>query len=163
MVFCSLIDGLYSWIPVRRVRAWLIRVHMEGCPACQARLVSRVEAMRLFVRSEDLAADESLWINIRNQAGVEGEGERAGLSAARRRWQWAVGTVALLFGIVVSFWLLRGIEKAGPWSGYLQAADRFEVEYLTVAGEPADPYIYQPKDSDMIFVWAEKINSGRNR
>lgn len=163
MVFCSLIDGLYSWIPVQRFRAWLIRVHMEKCPACQAGLVSRVEAMQLFVKAGDVVAEEKLWANVRDRAGIEGGSERVRQRyyGAQRRWQWAVGAATVLFGIILSFWLLRGIEKAGPGSELL--VDRFEIEYLTVAGRPADPFIYQPKDSDMIFVWAEKINSGRDR
>ena len=40
-MFCRMADLLYAALPLRPIRDWLIRSHMEGCPRCQARLLSR--------------------------------------------------------------------------------------------------------------------------
>jgi len=34
----------------------------------------------------------------------------------------------------------------------------FQINYLKIENEPAQAFIFQPKDSDLIIIWAEKIS-----
>ncbi|MGZ8841970.1 MAG: hypothetical protein ACXW2M_10435, partial [Candidatus Aminicenantales bacterium] len=61
MDFCKTVDILYAALPLRRVRDWLIRIHMERCPRCQARLLSRDEAKSLLVGPGEVGGTEALW------------------------------------------------------------------------------------------------------
>jgi hypothetical protein len=154
MASCKIVDILYSVIPSRLFRDFLIRRHMDKCPHCQARLVSRSEAEALFVKPDDAGAVEALWIKIERQTGrvvSVAEEKTAGLL-----WEWAAGTAALLVVAVASFWLLRGIQTQAVRADYARPADRFEINYVNVGGAPAQAFVYQPQGSDMIIVWAER-------
>jgi hypothetical protein len=36
------------------------------------------------------------------------------------------------------------------------AADRFEIMYVKVGGEPAQTFVYQAQGTDTVFVWAQR-------
>ncbi len=151
MAFCSIVDLLYAALPVRPIRDWLIRGHMESCPHCQARLLSREEARGLLIAPDRVGDARALWPRI------AAERERpAGLpekSRPRAGGAWQLAAVAALAFIiaVAGFWVLRetGTEAAGP-------PDRFEISYVNVGGAPARTFVYQPQGSDTVFVWAQR-------
>lgn len=160
MASCKLVNFLYDAIPVRIVRDHLLRSHIEGCARCQAALLSREEARALFVKPEDAGVTEETWRKVSEaESGAAGS---AGAHIDRRgrwmlRWQWAAGAVVLIVAAVAGFWLLDGIGRTGP--GPLAStppADRFEIKYVNIGGEPAQTFIYQPQGSETIFVWASK-------
>jgi hypothetical protein len=154
MVSCKIVNALHAAVPSRLFRNFLIRTHVERCGRCQARLVSRPEAEGLFVKSGDLRAVEELWRRIEPRTGpgtAVPEKAPAGL-----RWEWAAGAATVLLAAAASFWLLRGIQSEAVRADSARPADRFEISYINVGGAPAQAFIYQPKGSDMIIVWAEK-------
>jgi hypothetical protein len=154
MVSCKIVSALYAAVPSRLFRNFLIRTHVERCGQCQARLVSRTEAEALFVKSGDMGAVEELWRRIERRTGPDTavpEKTRAGL-----RWEWAAGAATFLVLAAASLWLLRGVQTVAVRADYARPADRFEISYINVGGVPAQAFIYQPKGSDMIIVWAEK-------
>jgi len=127
---------------------------MDGCERCQARLVSLSEAEALFVKPEDLGAAGDLWWKIESRTREELAGPQK--KPSRLGWEWAAGAAVVLFIAAASLWLLSGIQKETVRVDYARPADRFEINYINVGGVPAQAYIYRPKGSDMIIVWAEK-------
>ncbi len=160
MASCKLVNFLYDAIPVRIVRDYLLRSHIEGCARCQAALLSRDEAKALFVSPADAGGTEEIWRRL-SQAGerVTGRAEEAAVPRGPRsmRWQWAAGAAATIALAAVSFWLLENIQGPGTGSpGAAPARDGFEIKYVNIGGEPAQTFIYQPQGSETIFVWASK-------
>jgi len=156
MAFCRMVDFIYAALPIRPLRAFLIRSHMESCPRCQSRLLSRAEAGRLFVSSDRVGMPADLWGRISSQAGRGTPVPEAPPNPAGAGWRWAaaVGTAAVV--AVTGFWLLREIDRPGFGPGFVGAADRFQIDYVNVGGAPAQTFIFQPQGSDTVFVWAMK-------
>ena len=154
MDFCRIVDAIYRAVPLGFVRDLLIRGHMERCGRCQARLASRDEAEALFVKPGDGEAVDRLWRAIGSRAR-----RMAQVSAKRPaglRWEWAAGAAALLLVAAASFWLLRGVESGDMRAGDVRPVSGFEINYVNVGGAPAQAFVYQPRGSDTVFVWAGK-------
>jgi len=156
MAFCKMVDVIYAALPIRPLRAFLIRSHMESCPRCQARLLSRAEAGKLFVASNRVGMPEALWERISSQAGRGTPVLEAPPAPAGAGWRWAaaVGTAAVV--AVTGFWLLREVEKPGFGPDFVGAADRFQIDYVNVGGAPAQTFVFKPQGTDTVFVWATK-------
>ncbi len=158
MVFCKLAEFLYDVIPLAGFRDLLLRVHMEGCPRCERSLLSRAEARALLVDPKNIEPDGTVWRTVLARKAGDGEAAERG-RGTRGRWlllEWAGGFAGALFLGVVSFWLLKNVGTAGAGFDPGPVAERFAIESVSIGGTPAQAYIYQPADTDMIFVWAEK-------
>lgn len=156
MDFCRTVDVLYGALPLRPFRDWLIRVHMERCPRCQARLLSRDEAKSLLVGPDQVGDAGGLWRRISREGGrVSSVG---GLKPARGllslRWAGAVALAAVV--ALAGFWLLREIDRSGFDANAVASAERFEIDYIRVGGAPARTFVYQPQGTDTVFVWASR-------
>jgi len=156
MAFCKMVDVIYAALPLRPLRAFLIRSHMESCPRCQARLLGRAEAEKLFVTSDRVGMPEALWERISSQAGRGMLVPEVLPAPAGAGWRWATAAATAAVVAVTGFWLLREIEKPGFGPGFVGAADRFQIDYVNVGGAPAQTYVYQPQGTDTVFVWATK-------
>jgi hypothetical protein len=155
MDFCRIADRLYDALPVRPLRDWLIRRHLEKCPRCQARLLSREEAKSLLVGPDQVGPADALWTRISAEstcpAALTG---RAPARAGRVR-RWATVTVLAAVLTVSGFWLLREVERPG-FEMATASINRFQIDYVKVGGMPAQTYVYQPQGTDTVFVWAQK-------
>lgn len=154
MASCKTVDLLYAAVPVRTVRGWLLRGHIETCPRCRSRLVSRAEAAALFVGPEGAGAPGELWRRIEPGVG-------RGRTASERRtprliWEWAAGAAMFLCLAGTAFWLLRGIERGPVRPDFARFPDGFEINYVHVGGAPAQAFVYRPQGSDTVFVWVGK-------
>jgi len=156
MAFCRMVDFIYAALPLRPLRAFLIRSHMERCPRCQALLLSRAEAGRLFVSSESVGMPADLWGRIFSQMERATLASEAPPDPAGAGWRWAAAAATALVVAVTGFWLLREIDRPGFGPGFVGAADRFQIDYVNVGGAPAQTFIFQPQGSDTVFVWAMK-------
>jgi hypothetical protein len=154
MALCKIVNALYSIIPFRFFRDFLIRTHMERCGDCQARLVSRREAAALFIKPEDVGTVGDWWRKIDRRAGRETAVPEKGPSGLR--WEWAAGAATFLVLAAAGFWLLRNVQTASVRADLVRPADRFEISYINVGGAPAQTFIFRPQGSDTIFVWAGK-------
>jgi hypothetical protein len=156
MAFCKAVEYLYEALPLRPFQDWLIRVHMERCPSCQARLLSREEARGLLVVPDQMGDPQALWRRIASA------GERpAGLpdpspTRVALMGKWAAVAAMALAVAVTGFWLLREVERPGFDVSATGPVDRFEIGYINVGGTPAQTFVYQPQGSDTVFVWAQK-------
>jgi hypothetical protein len=155
MASCKTANALYRLVPVGIIRRVLIHAHMEHCPHCQARLISRSEAAGLFVRPENAGGTDELWRRLAARSEVESPG---GLRPLQSRPRWAVFAAAsvLLVFAAASFWLMRGVRTAETRAALAPPTATFEIDYVRVGGAPAQAYVYQPRESDMIIVWVEK-------
>jgi hypothetical protein len=156
MDFCRTVEWLYAALPLRPLRNWLIRAHMDGCPRCQRRLLSREEARRLLVRPEDTGNAEALWRRIAEAAGRSVPAPDVRPRGGRLAWQGAAAFALTAAVAIGGFWVLR--QAGGPGFKATAAAspDRFEIAYIKVGGAPAQTFIYQPQGTDTVFVWAQK-------
>ena len=156
MAFCKMVDFIYAALPLRPLRALLIRVHMESCPHCQSRLLSRPEAGKLFVASDQIGNTESLWQRISVRTGSGTPVLEAPPIPAGAGWRWATAAATAAVVVVTGFWLLRQVERPGFRPGDVGPADRFQIDYVNVGGAPAQTYVYRPQGTDTVFVWAIK-------
>jgi hypothetical protein len=155
MDFCSMAEFLYRAVPLRRFRDWLIRAHMEGCPRCQAGLLSRDEARSLLVGPADVGPADALWRRISRHVESPAPVPRPASGEPGWVWRWAAAAAMTAAIAVAGFWVLRQVER--PEAGLLVAeAQRFEIDYINVGGEPARTFVYQPQGTDSVFVWASK-------
>jgi hypothetical protein len=151
-----MVDFIYAALPLRPLRALLIRVHMESCPHCQSRLLSRPEAGKLFVASDQIGNTEGLWRRISAQSGSRTPVPEASPAPAGAGWRWATAVSTAAVVAVTGFWLLRQVERPGFRPGDVGPADRFQIDYVNVGGAPAQTFVYQPQGTDTVFIWATK-------
>jgi len=156
MAFCKMVDVVYTALPIRPLRSFLIRSHMESCPRCQSRLLSRAEAGTLFVASDQVGNTEGLWRRISAQSGSRTPVPEAPPSPAGVGWRWAAAVSTAAVVVVTGFWLLRQVERPGFRPGDVGPADRFQIDYVNVGGAPARTFVFQPQGTDTVFVWASK-------
>jgi len=156
MAFCRMVDYIYAALPLRPLRAFLIRSHMENCPRCQSRLLSRAEAGKLLVASDRVGMPLDLWGRISSQVERATPVPEAPPVPAGAGWRWATAVATAAVVAVTGFWLLREINRQGFDPGFAGAAARFQIDYINVGGAPAQTYVYQPQGTDTVFVWATK-------
>jgi hypothetical protein len=149
-----LVNVLYDAIPLRTVRNFLIRTHMERCERCLARLISRSEVAALLVKPGDLGALETLGQKIDRRAGHALRCPET--RPFRLHWEWAAGAATFLVLVAASLWLLRGVRNGGLRADLAPPAERFEIGFINVGGAPAQAFVYQLQGSDIVFVWAGK-------
>ena len=122
MDFCRTVERLYAALPLRPFRDWLIRTHMDRCPRCQERLLSREEARSLLVRPGQTGDAAALWRRISEEAGRPAPAPKAKGSGGRLAWQWAAASAMAAVLALTGFWLLRetggpGLDAAGGRAG----------------------------------------------
>ena len=156
MAFCKMVDVIYAALPLRPLRAFLIRSHMDSCPRCQSRLLSRAEAGRLFVSPGAVGMPADLWGRITFQTERATAVPEALPVPAGAGWRWATAAATAAVVAVTGFWLLREIDRPGFGPSLVGAADRFQIDYVNVGGAPAQTFVYQPQGTDTVFVWAIK-------
>ncbi len=156
MDFCRTAEFLYDALPLRSVRAWLIRGHMERCPRCQARLVGPEEARGLLVRPARLGDTEALWRRLSAETARAVVAPEPAPASAGLAWRLAAGVATAAVVTLAGFWLLREVERPGFDALAVAPADRFEIDYVNVGGEPAQTFVFQPQGTDTVFVWASR-------
>ena len=157
MFRCRMSDFFFGLVPSRTWRDFLIGLHIEKCPRCQSRLVSREEARALLVRTGDLSGIENLWPGVRSELGKANQTGHRARTRPVWKWGWAWGAAAVL-ATITGIWLLRGFRTSDMPTSSLPLPDRFELEYVRIGGEAANAYVYQPQNSDMVLVWAGRNN-----
>ncbi len=156
MNFCKIADGLYAALPLKPLRNGLIRVHMDRCPRCQARLLGREEARRLLVAPGQVGDAAVLWRRISREAAAAASAPAPGPKGGLLAWTWAPTVAAAAVVALAGFWLLRQADRPDLAAGAVAPADRFQIDYVNVGGAPARTFVYQPQGSDTVFVWASK-------
>jgi hypothetical protein len=156
MDFCKTVELLYAALPLRPLRDWLIRAHMDACPRCQGRLLSREEAKSLMVGPDQVGNLAELWRRIDREAARSVSVRETGPRGGRLVWRWAAVTAVAAAVALAGFWLLRQTGGPGFEARAGASADRFEIAYVNVGGAPAQTFVYQPQGTDTVLVWAQR-------
>lgn len=135
-----------------KVKNFLSRFHTQKCDICMSQLASREEVKALIIQERDVEDFHNLWPAIRTGVSEEKPAKKA-MYPINRKWAFAAAGVVSVF--LAGYLLLPSLFQ----NGALLDRDgdvRFQIISIRVGDEPATPFLYQPKDSDMILVWAEK-------
>ena len=156
MLRCKIIGYAFSFVPLKKGQDLLIRIHMERCPDCQKNLISREDVQGMTIQESQCVAKESIW------DGFEEKVEEARTDKQyvfRPRWSWAYGVAILLVFVSVTIWFVLSPQfREGQVEQSLNG--HFRINYIQIENKPAQTYVYQPQDSFMILVWAQKNTSG---
>ena len=152
MFRCKVYNFLLSIFPFNSWKDFLIRSHIQKCEGCMSQMASREEARALIIQESDVENFRDLWPSIKTGV-AEKKTEKKATYSINRRWVFAAASVVSV--ILAGFLLFTTISQNGaPLDQEGEA--RFKINSIRVGDEPATPFLYQPKDSDMILVWAEK-------
>jgi hypothetical protein len=117
-----------------------------------SRVASRDEIKTLIVQQDEVEDFRDLWPAVKSGI-IEIEPERKAEFSLSRRWAFAAAcfVVVCIAGVMVISFLPKDrtlLDQEGE--------SRFRINSIRVGDELATPFVYQPKDSDMILVWADK-------
>ncbi len=153
---CKIFEYAFSLVPLKKWQDFLIRLHMERCPDCQKTLISREDVQGVTIQEGQCVDTESLWDGFEEKVR---EAKRNKQHVFSPRWSWAYGIAVVLVFVAATIWFV--------WSPQFRRAQveeslngHFRINYIRIENEPAQAYIFQPQNSHMIIVWAQKNISG---
>jgi predicted anti-sigma-YlaC factor YlaD len=152
MFLCKIVSFWFSLLPFRPWQNFLIRAHIQKCPSCQAQLASIKEVKAFLIHESDVQDSRDIWPGVKSAISAK-KPEKHAFLAGYRRWSFAV---VCLLAILIAGFLFDTVFVQNRGLKEQHENARFQINYLRVGEEPATPYLYHPKDSDMIIVWAEK-------
>ena len=124
----------------------------EKYERCESQMASREEVKASIIQESDVEDFRDLWPAIKT--GVEEKQPVKKTSdSINRRWAFAAASVVVV--ILAGFLFFMILSQNGSILDQVGDA-RFQINSIRVGDEQATPFLYQPKDSDMILVWAEK-------
>lgn len=152
MFRCRFIDFLFTVLPIKRWQGFLIRRHVQKCPACLSRLADVEEVKPVLIQESELENLESMWPAVKARIG---EGREEVRIPQWQRWKWVYAAAVLCAAVAVWLWLFSPLSSGkGPLEEPL--AGQFQIDYIEIENEPAQAYIFHPQDSNTYFVWVEK-------
>lgn len=151
MFRCRMVNFLFSIFPLKIWQDFLLQKHIQDCPACQENLASLEETKSLLVQEGEAEGRESIWPKVKVQLTKEKRKEKL---FRLPRWGWAVGAACLLIAIFLGVWFYQ-LAPPGktPEEGITSP---LQIKYIRIYDQPARTFFFQPQDSNMIIVWAEK-------
>jgi len=117
-----------------------------------SQMASQEDVKTLIIQESDVEDFRDLWPAIKTGVS-EKKPEKKAMYSINRRWAFAAASVVAVF--LAGFLLFRILSQDGALLDQ-EGEARFQINSIRVGDEPATPFLYQPKDSDMILVWAEK-------
>ncbi|MDW7762066.1 MAG: hypothetical protein SCM96_15675 [Acidobacteriota bacterium] len=152
---CRIVDCL-SRMPL--IRPWTGRIverHLEKCRACAALFLGRDEAKSLLVDAARVGRLGRIRIDAAS-VPPPGASRRRRLMEGRLSWFPALSGAAAVLVLVVSGFLMLDRLPTPAENGPPAADDGFRISYIKIGGEPANAFIFQPRESDMVIVWVER-------
>lgn len=153
---CLLTDILSRLPGIRFLTGRLVENHAAKCGTCRSRLLDREEARSLLVSAADVGRVELgpppaggyRPVRVKERRGWIGGRLLPALPALS-------GAAAVLALVLSGFWLLHRLPPPdGPMVS--AAEESFCISRIEIEGEPANAYIYRPRGTDMVIVWAER-------
>lgn len=117
-----------------------------------SRIANRDEVKSLIIRQDDVKDFQDPWSAVKSGILEKKSRGRTKVSYYRR---WAFAAAGIV-GVFLAGFLLYTILLQNGTKSEQEGEARFRINSIRVGDEPATPFVYQPKDSDMILVWAEK-------
>jgi hypothetical protein len=149
---CKIVWYAFSLGPVKIWQDFLIRVHIEKCPECQKKLISREAVQGITIREFQCGDADSLWNGFEQKVRRANENNRH-VFGPFRRWVYAMAVLLLFVATAIWFVVSPPLRKARIEESL---NEHFRINYIRVEDKPAQAYVYQPQDSNMIIVWAQK-------
>jgi hypothetical protein len=143
--------------------------HIDHCPTCQERLVGLGEARRVLIQAENVGRLDEIWPSIdkaikAKPAPAARAFERSERRRGSRLWRWAAaGGIA---GAVAVILLALGVlapRSVNYVSGAARPADSLRILTASGAGQPAELYVVEVPEDQMILVWVEKQSDKGDR
>lgn len=151
MLKCRLIDFLFTIFPIKRWQGFLIRRHIQKCPACLGKLADAEEVKPLLIQEGDIENLEDLWPAVKARQG-EGRGD---VRIPLRRWRWVYASAFLAVVLTGLVWLsIIFFPGRSPSEDLLKG--QFQINFIEIESEPAQAFVFRPQDSNTYFVWVEK-------
>jgi len=125
---------------------------METGEKEKSRVAGRDEVKAVIVQQDDVRDFGDIWPAVK--AGIlEKKPERKMEASFYRKWIFAAAGMAAVIFAGFFFYTILLKDR----TGFRQEGEaRFRINSIRVGDEPATPFVYQPKNSDIILVWAEK-------
>jgi len=156
MFCCQIIKFLFSFIPFKALKGYLVSHHLENCPSCQKELAGREEARSFLIELNEVKEPRSFWPAVQGRIEAAEGKEAVRQPFLRPGWRWAVAAVSFLVVAMIAVLIYRTSMPSRIQKKELTKT--FQINYLKIENEPAQAFIFQPKDSDLIIIWAEKIS-----
>lgn len=153
MIRCKFINFLFAVFPVKAFQGFLIKNHFEKCPRCLESQLLVDEAKALFLSEEEAMDLINVWPGIVPKL-CEESAEKVRPSFWLR-WRWAMGVAGLALFILVGFWFMQTPDSV-ELALQAPAEEQLQINYIKVEEKPAGAIVYEPQDSEMIIVWAER-------
>lgn len=139
-------------IPIKVWQDFLLHSHVHRCETCRSKLATLDEVKSVLYQESDVEDLREIWPAV--EAGITTKkAERKGSFPVGLKW--ALPTACLVLLIVMGIMFIPMLQRNGGSGGQDQGS-KFQINSIRVGNEPATPFLYQPQDSDMIIVWAEK-------
>lgn len=151
MLKCRLIDFLFTLFPIKRWQGFLIRRHIQKCPACLDKLADAEDVKPFLIRKGEIENLEDFWPAVKARQG-EGRGD---VRIPLRRWRWVYASAFLAVAFAGLVWLsIIFFSGRGPSEDPLKG--QFQINFIEIENEPAQAFVFRPQDSNTYFVWVEK-------
>ena len=150
---CRLYEILFSLFPVRAWQDSLIQRHFDRCPACQKKLAGMEEIQSVLLSEDEIGDRMDAWPEF-TKAIEEKRGKEKCLRPPY--WRLVYGVMVMITVVIAGAWFMF-VTKPERVS---DLPERFKINYIRIEDKPARAFLFQPKDSNMIFVWAEKNTKG---
>ncbi len=149
---CKILSYAFAMIPLKKWQDFLIRHHMERCPECQNGLATVEDVRGIIIPESQCQEIATSWDGFQAKL-KKGEREEPHLYSSRWRWAYAMAGLVVLAAAAILVIKTPPFHKA-------QLEERlighFRINYIRIENKPAQAYVYQPQDSNMIIVWAQK-------
>jgi hypothetical protein len=131
----------------------LIRHHYEKCPDCSRDLAESEEVRSLLIKEVEANEISEFWTSLKARYKSR-KNRRTPLFTTN--WKWAYQAVGLVLFAVLAIWIFISVNSNVKDNN----VESFRINYIKINNQPAQAYIYHPKDTNMVLVWAEKSSEG---
>jgi hypothetical protein len=153
---CKIFEFAFSLVPLKKWQDFLIRFHMEKCSICQKTLISREDVQGITIQENQCGDSDSQWDGFEEKVRETRSDKQQVLSP---RWSWAYGMAVVLVLGAAAIWFVSSPQfRKNRIEDSLNG--HFRINYMRIENKPAQAYLFQPQDSHMIIVWAQKNISG---
>lgn len=147
-------------IPIKAWKGFLLRRHIDYCPACKEKLAGPNEVRTVLRQPEETGDLEGFWQFVEARLKQKEMAVASAEPYASGGWRWKRAAAAGIFILFIlgGYLVFRDTSSIspGPEPGAGKKGDRFSLSHLKIGDESANPIIYKPFGSDFIFIWAEK-------
>ncbi len=152
MFRCKFIQFLLSIIPLKIWQDFLIRSHVYKCDECKSQLASPDDVKALLYQESDVENFREIWPHIKEGISEKKMGRKAFFPF---RLKWILATASFM-SLIIAGILFYSIFIRNTGLTEQDQGGKFQINSIRVNNEPATPFLYQPQDSEMIIIWAEK-------